>query len=273
MYKQTINCKCNYYHLLRPNICLQLDGQTDTTVLIPVISPEAEGGQIRLNVVTIIWSLKNYTVTKKGFVGEEIFHRKHALAYLQPQFSDMWRSRGLNLYHSFKKCGMEPSFGRLEHYIIKTHLEFPCPLCCATHADCIVTALAYRNDADFKAVDGFIARIPQDTLADASFNCRTYTRGLMHFEQFISTSGEDLQCHLDFLQRLYDCLNEPDGVLGVAAVRKSHSTLAQEILVHESLGTIVASLSVCCILSAGIIFGGCNLCCEEVFLSIFSFFR
>ncbi|KAK7116236.1 hypothetical protein V1264_001954 [Littorina saxatilis] len=95
---------------------------------------------------------------------------------------------------------------------------------------------AYANNPQYKAVNGFVSRIPQDTLAQASFNCKAYTRALLHFEQFITDTKQDLQEHLDFLQRLYDCLNEPDGVLGVAAVRQSESTLVQEILVHENLG-------------------------------------
>ncbi|XP_076443272.1 serine/threonine-protein kinase ATR-like isoform X2 [Babylonia areolata] len=96
----------------------------------------------------------------------------------------------------------------------------------------------YANNAQFRAVNVFLTRIPQDVLAEASYNCKAYTRSLMHFEQFISDTKQDLHDvgHLDFLQRLYDCLNEPDGVLGVAAVRQTQPTLTQEILVHESLG-------------------------------------
>ena len=56
------------------------------------------------------------------------------------------------------------------------------------------------NDLQYKAVNGFVSRIPQDTLAEASFNCKAYTRALMHFEQFISATKQDLHQHLDFLQ-------------------------------------------------------------------------
>ncbi|KAL8622805.1 hypothetical protein ACOMHN_026926 [Nucella lapillus] len=96
----------------------------------------------------------------------------------------------------------------------------------------------YANDGQFRAVNGFMVRIPQDVLAEASYNCKAYTRALMHFEEFIVDTKQDLHDigHLDFLQRLYDCLNEADGVIGVAAVRQTQPTLTQEILVHESLG-------------------------------------
>ena len=58
----------------------------------------------------------------------------------------------------------------------------------------------------------------------------------MHFEQFIEKSQEDLQLHLNSIQRLYWALNEPDGVVGVAAVRKCPASLEEEILEHKSAG-------------------------------------
>ena len=64
----------------------------------------------------------------------------------------------------------------------------------------LITAPVYVNDPQYKAVNGFVARIPQDILAQASFNCKAYTRALMHFEQFISVTKQDLHEHLDFLQ-------------------------------------------------------------------------
>ena len=78
--------------------------------------------------------------------------------------------------------------------------------------------------------------IPLDLLAEACVGCKSYTRSLMHFEQFLSTKKENVQNHLDFMQRLYVAMDEPDGVLGVAAVRRSSPTLAEQIRLHESLG-------------------------------------
>lgn len=49
-------------------------------------------------------------------------------------------------------------------------------------------------------INRFISRIPQDTLAQASFNCKAYTRALMQFEQFIANTKQNLQEHLDFVQ-------------------------------------------------------------------------
>ena len=58
----------------------------------------------------------------------------------------------------------------------------------------------------------------------------------MHFEHFIEKSNQDLQVHLNSIQQLYWALNEPDGVVGVAAVRKRSVSLYEEILEHESAG-------------------------------------
>ena len=38
-----------------------------------------------------------------------VFFWEHALAYPQPQLTDLWQSRGHNLYCSFRKCGGRPA--------------------------------------------------------------------------------------------------------------------------------------------------------------------
>ena len=58
----------------------------------------------------------------------------------------------------------------------------------------------------------------------------------MHFESFISSQNQDPQEHLGLLQRLYIALNEPDGVEGVAAIRKQQVSLHEQIMEHESSG-------------------------------------
>ena len=59
--------------------------QTDTTVINPVISPEADGGQIHLNVVSLMISTTT-NCTKRRFVRWEISYREHVLAYRHTQF-------------------------------------------------------------------------------------------------------------------------------------------------------------------------------------------
>ena len=64
----------------------------------------------------------------------------------------------------------------------------------------------YTKDHQYRCVQGFINAIPQNLLARASFNCESYTRALMHYDQFMrlkkaETNGQlDPNEHLDFLQ-------------------------------------------------------------------------
>ena len=58
----------------------------------------------------------------------------------------------------------------------------------------------------------------------------------MHFEAFISSQKQDVQQHLEFIQKLYIALDEPDGVAGVAASRKQQPTLHEQILDQKSSG-------------------------------------
>ncbi|ESO96675.1 hypothetical protein LOTGIDRAFT_176570 [Lottia gigantea] len=101
---------------------------------------------------------------------------------------------------------------------------------------------AYLKDGGYQAVTKFLDRIPQDELAEACFNCKAFTRALMHFEQYLSNSDHHLQDHLDFMQRLYVSMDEQDGVLGVAAVCQKKPTLIQEIRLHETLGNCTFTL-------------------------------
>ncbi|KAL3865678.1 hypothetical protein ACJMK2_043042 [Sinanodonta woodiana] len=94
----------------------------------------------------------------------------------------------------------------------------------------------YLSDPGYMAVDKFLKQVPEDVLADACYICQAFTRSLMHFEQYVVGKAQYLQDHLDFMQRLYVAMDEPDGVLGVAAIRQSQPTLMEQILTHQSLG-------------------------------------
>ncbi|XP_055865310.1 serine/threonine-protein kinase ATR-like isoform X2 [Biomphalaria glabrata] len=99
-----------------------------------------------------------------------------------------------------------------------------------------ITASGHSGkEAGYDAVSTFLKRILQYTLALACINCKAYARSLRHFESFL-TPNIDIQLHLDFMQRLFVLMDEPDGVLGVAAKRSSQPTLMQEILRFETLG-------------------------------------
>ncbi|XP_060578307.1 serine/threonine-protein kinase ATR-like [Ruditapes philippinarum] len=82
----------------------------------------------------------------------------------------------------------------------------------------------------YNKVKEFLERIPQDKIAQVSFSCKAYTRALMHFELHLGGNTSLSKEQLDFMQRLYVELDEPDGVQGMAAIRQAPPTLQEQIL-------------------------------------------
>ncbi|KAK3087904.1 hypothetical protein FSP39_012312 [Pinctada imbricata] len=93
----------------------------------------------------------------------------------------------------------------------------------------------YLADAGYKAVDSFLQRVPHYQIANACFKCKAFTRSLMHIELHLQDKKQNLQDHLDFIQRLYRALDEPDGVVGVSAIRQTPQSLMEQILIHDLL--------------------------------------
>ncbi|XP_047134569.1 serine/threonine-protein kinase atr isoform X1 [Hydra vulgaris] len=91
---------------------------------------------------------------------------------------------------------------------------------------------------DIQEIKQFIYSIPKDILAKSSFYCNALSRSLMYYEQYIEVAKNSLENHLEFLQRLYFALDEPDGVTGVADTRKRNTTLQEQIVEHESSGNL-----------------------------------
>ncbi|KAK2190032.1 hypothetical protein NP493_91g01005 [Ridgeia piscesae] len=108
-----------------------------------------------------------------------------------------------------------------------------------------VSDLTFSQDESYRRVSSFLKRIPQDILARASYNCNAYTRSLMHHELFIrSRAAGPVQDDLDFLQKLYMSLDEPDGVTGMTAIKQTQPTLTEQIIAFESIGQL-SDASVC----------------------------
>ena len=58
----------------------------------------------------------------------------------------------------------------------------------------------------------------------------------MYLESYIENDDGRLQSNLEMLQRIYYAIDEPDGISGIAAVRKGDVSLKEQILEHESSG-------------------------------------
>ncbi|XP_077973819.1 serine/threonine-protein kinase ATR-like isoform X2 [Styela clava] len=104
-----------------------------------------------------------------------------------------------------------------------------------------------QNAVNISSVKTFLSKIPQLSLAEASFRCRVYRRALLHYEAHLR-GNRDSSSHgagytvdeqgIDFLQQLFVEMDEPDGVAGIAAVRLGKPTLNIQIKQLESTGKL-----------------------------------
>ncbi|RRT68072.1 hypothetical protein B296_00005474 [Ensete ventricosum] len=137
--------------------------------------------------------------------------------------------------------------------------------------------LKVENEAVSNVVE-LLSSIPKVTLAKASFRCQAHARALMYFESYVretsgsfnpaATSGlESLnmpgklgsldpagaRSNLDnlfsvedisFLMEIYSGLDEPDGLSGLANLRKV-SKLQDQLLINEKAGNWAEVLTLC----------------------------
>ena len=73
-------------------------------------------------------------------------------------------------------------------------------------------------------------------MAVASLNCKSLARSLLYYEEFMNASSENMDNHLEFLQKVYYSLDEPDNIAGIAALRKRTTALSEKIVEHECSG-------------------------------------
>ena len=100
-----------------------------------------------------------------------------------------------------------------------------------------------------------LAAIPRVTLARASLRCQAHARALMYFESHVQAnsgssnpaaecSGNFSDDDISFLMEIYGGLDEPDGLLGLANLRKS-SSLQDQLIINEKAGNWAEVLTLC----------------------------
>ncbi|KAI6701007.1 hypothetical protein NL676_015331 [Syzygium grande] len=106
-----------------------------------------------------------------------------------------------------------------------------------------------------KNVSELLAAIPKVTLARASFRCQAYARALMYFESHVrdgtgsfnpaaETSSTFEDGDVSYLMEIYSCLDEPDGLSGLACLRRSLS-LQDQLLINKKAGNWAEVLTSC----------------------------
>ncbi|KAL5856184.1 hypothetical protein ACOSQ3_006018 [Xanthoceras sorbifolium] len=119
------------------------------------------------------------------------------------------------------------------------------------------TSLSDQNQLliQCKYVSELLTVIPKVTLARASFRCQAYARALMYFESHVrgksgsfnpaaERSGIFEDEDVSFLMEIYSCLDEPDGLSGLACLRKSLS-LQDELIINKKAGNWAEVLTSC----------------------------
>ncbi|GFU19135.1 hypothetical protein NPIL_402701 [Nephila pilipes] len=99
------------------------------------------------------------------------------------------------------------------------------------------------QDKNFHSVNICLSNIPQILLAKSAFACQAHARSLMHLEKHLKQFPDQLENNISFIQKIYATLDDPDGVAGVAAVRKEEPTLKDLILENEATGDMQAAFA------------------------------
>ncbi|KAL2937004.1 Serine/threonine-protein kinase ATR [Bienertia sinuspersici] len=106
-----------------------------------------------------------------------------------------------------------------------------------------------------KYVSELLDAIPKVTLAKASIRCQAYARSLMYYESHVreksgsfnpaaERSGNFDDEDISFLMDIYSGMDEPDGLSGLASLRKSVS-LHDQLLIDKKAGNWAEVLTSC----------------------------
>ncbi len=115
----------------------------------------------------------------------------------------------------------------------------------ASEAD-VVRALA-----QIQSVEAMLAVIPADIMSRRAVECKSYSRALFHWEQFIrqkrerhdaTHSEDDFEPLHERLQEIYTQIDEPDGIEGISA-HLQVLNIDQQILEHRKAGRWTAAQS------------------------------
>ena len=98
-------------------------------------------------------------------------------------------------------------------------------------------------EAQLRTIETILQEIPPDLISSRAIECRSYSRALFHWEQYIRQmreKGGDTDGLLTRLQEIYTQIDEPDGIEGISA--QMHTLdIDQQILEHQKAGNWTAA--------------------------------
>jgi serine/threonine-protein kinase ATR len=107
----------------------------------------------------------------------------------------------------------------------------------------IADPAAQLAQAQIRSIETVLEAIPPDLISTRAIQCRSYSRALFHWEQYLrqmSQSEEDPDHLLARLQEIYTQINEPDGIEGISA-QMHNLNIDQQILEHQKAGNWTAA--------------------------------
>lgn len=110
-----------------------------------------------------------------------------------------------------------------------------------SHKDASRDSLIDKYTTQIKAVEALLASIPPEIISKRAVECKSFSRALFHWEQYIRRCKADAQQkssteHLyQRLQDIYSQIDEPDGIEGISS-HLSGLNIDQQILEHRKAG-------------------------------------
>lgn len=100
-----------------------------------------------------------------------------------------------------------------------------------------------KFSAQIKSVEAVLAAIPPEIISKRAVECKSFSRALFHWEQYIrrcnsqpeSTEGSDSELLYQRLQDIYSQIDEPDGIEGISS-HLSGLNIDQQVLEHRKAG-------------------------------------
>ncbi len=102
-----------------------------------------------------------------------------------------------------------------------------------------------NRNREYRQVRLFLQQISDESLTNLSFTTGAYHRSAFHLDQMLAgVPRTEITSLLNSMQKLYARLEEPDLVVGVAALRTEEPSLDSLVLYHQAVGNFQDAL--CC---------------------------
>jgi len=108
-----------------------------------------------------------------------------------------------------------------------------------------VKPLVNLNPKQLDSIRDFIATIPKDKLAILASKCRSQTRALCYFEQYLSSNRNQLDKFATSLQRIYVALDDTYEAAGIEMIRTTPTTIIDDVANYEACGRFDKAFTCC----------------------------